>query len=224
LQKLVVFIAILVCVRRFCVNPNYMKTIVPFLAILLTSIFSFSTTAIAKIPQVAAIHEPIDGGSGCFVQYADGTLKRFSTLKLVTKMFKAPHLLADDSVVIIASELKAYQNEQGYAVAQSELGLNKKSFVAKNVLPGFAERVANGSINIYSVKFYNGQNTTQKLFMQDGNGTPIVPCTKQMLENALKDNIEALAVLSSLEKNMSDTKKILAAVEVFNQSKLISKN
>lgn len=202
-----------------------MKTSVPFLtAMLFFSLFvTVSATANPGL-KLNANEEPNGDYNGCFVQFADGTVKQFTKLKLVTKMFKTPHLLADDSVIIYGAELKAYQNEEGYAVSQNEFGNFKKTYVAKSVLPGFAVRVVKGYLNIFSIKYYNGQNVTEKLFIQQANATAITPYTPEMLETLLKENSDALAVLSAENKTLSGTKKILAAVELFNNSKLLTKN
>lgn len=202
-----------------------MKTTVPFFTA--TLFFSLLLNISSRANSGLKINNddvPKGEYAGCFVQYADGTLKQFTKLKLVTKMFKTPHLLADDSVIIYGTELKAYQNEDGYAVSQSEFGNFKKTYVAKSVLPGFAVRVVKGYINIFSVKYYNGQNVTEKLFIQQANATAITPYTPETLEVLLKDNNDALAMLAAENKALTGTKKILAAVQLFNSSKLLSKN
>jgi hypothetical protein len=202
-----------------------MKITVPFLtAMLFFSLFvNISSTANPHL-QLNASEEPNGEHTGCFVQFADGTVKQFTTLKLVTKMFKTPHLLANDSVIIYGPELKAYQNEEGYAVSQSVFGKFKKTYVAKSVLPGFAVRVVKGYLNIFSIKYYNGQNVTEKLFIQQPDAAAITPYTPEMLETLLKENSDALALLSTENKTLTGTKKILAAVELFNSSKLLTKN
>ncbi len=200
---------------------HYMKTTVPLFTALLCIFSSLSFTANAN---PAAIDVPTGEYNGCFVQYTDGTIKQFNTLKLVTKLFKAPHLVADDSVIIYASQLKAYQNQDGYAVSQKEFGSDKKTYVAKETLPGFAVRVVKGYLNVFSIKYYNGQNITEKLFVQQGEGTALSLCTPELLEELIKDNNDAVSVLSSKNKALTLTKKLLAAAEVYNSSKLLSKN
>lgn len=216
---------IMQCYNRYYANPEIMKTTVPFFTAMLCFCLNFNVTANSNpVSKYYVTEEPNGDYTGCFVQYADGSVKRFTTLKLVTKMFKIPHLLADDSVIIYAPQLKAYQNEGGYAVSQNEFGNGKKTFVAKDVLPGFAVRVVKGYLNVFSIKYYNGQNVTEKLFVQHLNDKEIVLCTPELLETLLKDNADALTVLSENNKALSGIKKLLAAVEVFNNSKLLSKN
>jgi hypothetical protein len=202
-----------------------MKTTVPFFTALLfiSTLFNCSVNANAAINPLVK-EEPKGEYNGCFVQYMDGTIKQFTTLKLVTKVFKTPHLVADDSVIIYAVELKAYQNENGYAVSQATFGTDKKTYVAKDVLPGFAVRVVKGYLNIFSIKYYNGQNTTEKLFVQQNGSDAISLCTPELLETLIKDNSDAVSILSSNNKTLSAAKKLLAAAEVYNSSKLLSKN
>lgn len=202
-----------------------MKTTVPFFTALLSICFFLCYTANATLVTGNLLTETPSGEyTGCFVQFTDGTIKKFTTLKLVTKVFKTPHLVADDSVIIYANELKAYQNEKNYAVSQVEFGNGKKTYVAKDVLPGFAVRVAKGYLTVFSIKYYNGQNITEKLFVQQGELAAISPCTPEQIEVLVKDNNDALAILSANNKSLTGTKKLLAAVEVFNSSKLLSKN
>ena len=202
-----------------------MKTIVPKVHILLCVFFLVSFTAKSESLNVlpTVIDLPNGEYNGCFVQYTDGTVKQFGTLKLVTGIFKTPHLVADDSVVIYAAELKAYQNENGYAVSQKGFAGDKKTFVAKDVLPGFAVRIVKGHLNIFSVKYYNGQNITERLFVQHGDGE-ITACTHELMEELVKESSDAVAVLHSKNKTLSAAKKILAAAEVFNSTKLIANN
>jgi hypothetical protein len=160
----------------------------------------------------------------CFVQMNDGTIKNFNTLKLVTGIFKTPHLLANDSIVIMANDIKAYQNKDGYAVSQKEFTTKKQSTVAVKALPGFAVRIASGKLNVYSFKYYNGHNTTEKFFLQSGEQGQILAYTPELLNELLKDNSDAFSLFN--EKNSSTTfsKKLLASVEMYNTSILISKN
>ena len=96
------------------------------------------------------------------------------------------------------------------------------SHVAIEALPGFAVRGVKGRINVFSVKYYNGHNTTEKLFLQAGEDGEVVPCTKHMLNDIIKESPEAVAVLDS--KAMPENKRMQAAVEAYNNVKLISKN
>jgi len=160
----------------------------------------------------------------CFVQFTDGTVKQYGSLRLVTGIFQQPHLVADDNVVIPATAIKAYQNKEYYAVSQKTFTKVAKSYVAVEALPGFAVRVITGRLNVYSLKYYNGHNTTEKLFLQSGEEGQILPCSADALTGLVKDNSEAVAVLQSKSKMLTGTKKLLTVVDVYNNSKLITKN
>lgn len=188
------------------------------------SLSIFNVNAGNLTAEPVQIELPSGEFTGCYVQFADGSIKQFKTLKLVTGVFKTPHLLANDSIVIYASQVRAYQNEDCYAVSQKEFGEKTKTFVAKDALPGFAVRVAKGHLNVFSIKYYNGHNTTEKLFVQTGEAGAISPCTHELLEELVKENSDAVSILHVKSKPQSEAKKFLAAVETFNNSKLISKN
>lgn len=201
-----------------------MKTSVPKVPALLCMFFLLNISVNAKTHFPKPLELPNAEYNGCFVQFTDGTVKQFATLKLVTGIFKTPHLLADDSISIFADQVKAYQNENGFAVSQKEIGDKTKTLVAKDVLPGFALRIVKGHLNIFSIKFYNGQNATEKLFVQHGTEGQITVCTHELLEELVKENTDAVAVLHTKNKQMNITKKIVAAAEVYNSYKLLSKN
>jgi hypothetical protein len=203
-----------------------MKTSVPLVTALLCifSLVNFTATAGKSVDNTLEIDLPSGEYTGCFIQFADGSIQKYATLKLVTGVFKTPHLLANDSIVIYASQVRAYQNEQCFAVSQKEFGESKKTFVAKEALPGFAVRVVKGRLNVFSIKYYNGHNTTEKLFIQNGDRGAITACTHELLEQLVKDNSDAVTILHEKNKGINDTKKFLAAVETFNNQKLLSKN
>jgi hypothetical protein len=202
-----------------------MKTSVPTLAVTCL-IFSLVSCSTAK--NAADQQRPANKLSGrelnCFIQFTDGTIKQYSSLKLSTGIFQQPHLVADDNVIVAAASVKAYQNKEFYAVSQKEFTSGARSYVATDALPGFAVRIITGRLNVYSLKYYNGHNTTEKLFLQAGEAGQILPCNPDALNGLVKDNNDAIAVLQSKSKTLSGTKKLLAAVDVYNNSKLISKN
>jgi hypothetical protein len=204
-----------------------MKTSVPKLAIMAAILFSFQSSLLANFNFYNTIRPlvvPTGEYTGCYVELTDGTLKKYASLKLVTGVFKAPHLLADDSIVINTANIRAYQNEMGYAISQKEFTEGRKSYVSKNVLPGFALRVVKGYINVYSLKYYNGHNTTEKFYLQNGDEGQIVSYTPELLLDLLKENPDALAMLTAKNKEQAVSKRLIIAVEVFNNSKVISKN
>jgi hypothetical protein len=160
----------------------------------------------------------------CFIEFNDGTIKQFTTIELVTGLFKSPHLLADGQIVIKADEIKAYQDKDYYAISQRVFTDSKPSKVAVEALPGFAIRIAKGKLNVYSLKFYNGHNATEKLFVQSGDSGQIVACTPELLKELIKDNSDATAYLNTKEKKAADVKKMLETVDIYNTATLISKN
>ena len=125
-----------------------MKTTVPFFKGILCLLILLNSCVTSKnsIDQFKTEIESPKEGAACFVQMADGSVKNYATLKLVTGVFQTPHLLADGSIIITATEVKAYQNNDHYAVAQKEFTPLKNSFVAVNALPGFAVRIAKGKL------------------------------------------------------------------------------
>jgi hypothetical protein len=203
-----------------------MKTSVPRLAIMASFLFVTHLTGIAKpiLPHLVKQITPAGDNTGCFVEFTDGSIKQYGSLKLVTGLFKTPHLVADDSIIVNASGIKAYQNENGYAVSQKEFSEGHKSNVSKSALPGFALRVVKGYINLYSLKFYNGHNTTEKFYVQNGPDGQIIPYTPEILSDLLKENPDAVYMINLKNKEQLISKRLIAAVELFNNSKMISKN
>lgn len=162
--------------------------------------------------------------AACFVQMKDGSLKNYTSLKLVTGVFKTPHLLADDKTVIMAEEIKAYQNKDHYAIAQTAFKTGKPSYVAVDALPGFAVRVAKGKLNVYSLKYYNGHNTTEKFYLQAGDEGQIVAYTPALMKEMVRDNSEAFNFFTDKKKASAFPKNLLVAVDIYNNSRYFSKN
>ncbi len=210
----------------FLSKPSKMKTTVPFfkgilcLLILLNSCSSSKNFIEQHKPEIESAKE----GSACFVQMSDGSIKHYSSLKLVTGVFQTPHLIADDSITITSVEIKAYQNNEHYAISQKEFTALKNSYVAVKALPGFAVRVAKGKLNIYSLKFYNGHNTTEKFFLQAGTGGEIAVYTPELMNELVRDNIEAFNFFNDKTKPIAVNKKLMATADIYNNSRFITKN
>lgn len=199
-----------------------MKTAISKLAALLClficlSAFSAKDTLSNSIDKPKALQ-------GCFVQFNDGTIKEYATLELVTGLFKTPHLLADGATIITATEIKAYQDKNHYAISQKEFTTLKPSKVAVEALPGFAVRIAQGSLNVYSLKFYNGHNASEKLFIQNGDSGQIVACTPELLNEMIKGNNDAYTYFNTTDNTVKGLKKMLTTVEIYNNATLITKN
>ncbi len=203
-----------------------MKTNVPYLKAIACLLVLLNSCTVTK-NSIEQYNAPIEDPKKeilCFVQMKDGTVKNYSTLKLITGVFKTPHLLADGNTIIKAEEIKAYQSKEHYAVSQKEFTDAKQSYVAKDALPGFAVRIAAGKINVYSLKYYNGHNTTEKLFLQPGDDAQIVACTPELMNELVKDNSDAYAFFNDKNQTVTVTKKILATVEIYNTPGDVSKN
>ena len=199
-----------------------MKTAIPKLAALLclfVLLNAFSTTQPIEHPA-----KKTKEALSCFVVMKDGTIKQYTSLELVTGIFKTPHLLADGSITITASDIKAYQDKNLYAISQKEFTTLKPSKVAVEALPGFAVRIAQGRLNVYSLKFYNGHNTSEKLFIQSGDSGQIAAYTPELLNDLIKDNQEVYSYFNASDKSTTAIKKMLTTVEMYNTSRLISKN
>jgi hypothetical protein len=113
---------------------------------------------------------------------------------------------------------------QHYAVSQKEFTTAKPSHVAVEALPGFAVRIAKGKINVYSLKYYNGHNTTEKFFLQSGDEGKIVAYNPELMNELLKDNNDAYSFFNENSKGTALSKKLLISVEMYNTSRYISKN
>ena len=162
--------------------------------------------------------------NACFVQLKDGSIKNYSSLKLVTGVFKTPHLIADGNVTITTADIKAYQSKEYYAVSQKQFTNTKPSYVAVEALPGFAVRVAKGKLNVYSLKYYNGHNATEKFYLQSGDNGQIVAYTPAVMKELVKDNTDAYNFFNDKKKLTTFPKKLLATVDIYNNSPYVSKN
>lgn len=199
----------------------YSKKVILYLIIFISYSLSITSAPINKLID----RKYPKTGSKYFVVFNDGSIKSFSSLKLVTGLFKTPHLLADGNQVIYAGDIKAYQNQDHYAISEKEFSASKKpSKVAKDALPGFAVRVASGKINVYSLKYYNGQNATEKFFLQVGDDGQIVAFTNELFNDLIKDNNEALVYFNDKKQANSINKKLLLSVDIYNNTGFISKN
>ncbi|MBS1741689.1 MAG: hypothetical protein JST81_01530 [Bacteroidetes bacterium] len=153
------------------------------------------------------IEKSKEQSSACFIQLKDGTIKNYTSLKLVTGVLTTPYLLADGKQKIFAKQIKAYQNKDHYAISQENFVSGRKSYVAKETLPGFAIRVAKGRINVYAKKYYNGVGTVDEYFVQKGDDGKILAYTKDNMNAIAKDDDEAVAYMESKGFNINKNKK-----------------
>jgi hypothetical protein len=204
-----------------------MKKFIPAIALVcsITILLNSCTTSKNSIanqkPDVLITNE---GTSACFAKFNDGTVKQFTSLRLVTGVLTTPHLLADDKLIINSKDIIAYQNNQHFAVSAKILTSTKDCRVAVETLPGFAVKVITGKLNVYSRKYYNGGNTVEEYFLQSGNDGYIVAYSKDVMASMLKEDPKALEYFKSKSKLSPKSKKVLASVEMFNNSSLLSKN
>lgn len=204
-----------------------MQKSVPNLALVCLTILLLSSCSTGKnavLQQNADAENVKANNPSCYVIKADGTTQQFSTLKLVTGVLKTPHLLADDKVVMYAKDVKAYHDGKYFAVSDKALTTVKTSYVAVNALPGFAQRIASGKLNVYCRKFYNGNNSVDEYFLQNGNDGAIVAYSAAAMKEILKDNSKALEYYNSNVKVSPKSKKILTAAGLYNTGELFSKN
>jgi hypothetical protein len=77
---------------------------------------------------------------------------------------------------------------------------------------------------VYSRKYYNGGNTREEYFLQNGNEGYIVAYSKAVLISMLKEDTKALEYFNSRSKISPRSKKLLVAVQMYNNGQLITKN
>lgn len=202
-----------------------MKTIRPAFAALLCGVIMLNSCTVAKnATSIDEVKNMTDGPATCFVKMNDGTIKQFTSLKLVTGVLTTPHLLGDDKVVINAKDIIAYQSNKHYAVSSKILTSTKSANVSVETLPGFAVRVVAGKVNVYCRKYYNGANTADEYFLQSGNDGYIVAYTKEVMKNMLKEDVKASEYFNSKAKISPKAKKLLTAVEMYNTGQMMTKN
>lgn len=204
-----------------------MKNIIPAIAVLFCAATLLNSCATGK-NAVTSLNPAIENTDNhvatCFVQLNDGSIKQFSSLKLVTGLFTTPHLLADDKLVINAKDIKAYQDNKRYAVSAKQLKSKKDGYVSSEALPGFAVKLLSGKLNVYGRKYYNGANSVDEYFLQEGNDGHIIAYSRNVLRDMLKEDTKALEYFNSRSKGSSKSKKLIAAVEMYNNNQLLTKN
>lgn len=196
-----------------------------FVVLLCTNIFFQSCATNKSIAQritefeLATADDPV-----CFVQWNDGSIKYYTTLKLVTGVFTSPHLLGDDQVKIAAYQIKAYQDKDHYAISQKLFVSGKRSAVATETLPGFAVRVVKGKLNVYCKKFFNGERAVNEYYLQSGDDGDIQVYTPALMNDLVKNDAAALSYFNTKKVKDHMPEKLLATVQLFNNSQMVSKN
>jgi len=204
-----------------------MKKAIPAIALFCITMLFLNSCGTGKNSFAVCRMVPPDAKvepANCFVQLNDGTVQYYTTLKLVTGVLTTPHLLADNRIVINAKDIKAYQDGKRYAVSSNSLKTTKNSYVAVEALPGFAVRLAQGKLNVYQRKFYNGSNAVDEYFLQTGNDGEIIAYSTKAMKELLKDNPKALDYYNSKVKVSPKSKKLIATAAIYNTGELLSKN
>ena len=213
---------------RLCKNPKpqEMKTPIPLILALFCAVISLNScvTGNSATQSKSDVENAKDLNSSCYVVMSDGSIRHYSSLKLVTGLFVTPHLLADKKLAIDAKDITAYQDNRRYAVSQKLLTTKKTSYVALETLPGFAVRVVKGKLNVYARKYYNGNTSVAEYFLQHGDDGEIVAYSTRVLSEMVKDNQKASEYFNSKIKVSPMSKKILATADIYNNSELLSKN
>ena len=160
----------------------------------------------------------------CFVILKDGSKHYFTSLQMVTGVLMAPHLLADKLQKIYPTEIIAYQSNDQYAVSQELFASGRKSFIAFDALPGFANRIAKGHLNIYTKKLNVGARMIDEYYIQSGDDGPIYAYTKEMMNTFLKDHPDASNYFNDPSIKVPIAKKIMATAALLNANSMISKN
>ncbi len=184
---------------------------------------SCNSTKEATAQRKADIEQSKQAVNTCFIQLNDGTIKHYKSLKLVTGIMKAPHLLADGKLQISSKEIMAYQNHDHYAISQKGFTSGRRTYVAKETLPGFAIRIAKGKINVYTKKYYNGVAAVDEYFVQMGDDGQVLAYTTETMNLMIKDDPEALDFFMAKKYNTPKSKKDPTPASLANNKTLVPK-
>ena len=182
-----------------------MKTINAFILLGLLSITLNSCSVHKNLSETFELENESDyiHASTDFVELKNGEKIYFNELKLVKGVFRAPHVLGDQSHKFLGSELKAYQIDGVYAISEKQIENGHKSKLAIDALPGFAKRVVTGNLNVYSKKYFNGRAAVEEFFVQSGEKGKIFVYTPETLK-AIMEN-------KSLESSDLDNSSLVLA-------------
>ncbi len=190
---------------------------------ILISASSCNSSKEAMAQRKADIEQSKEAINSCFVEMNDGTIKPYKSLKLITGVMKTPYLLADGKHHISAKEIKAYQNHSHYAISQQGFTSGRRTYVAKEALPGFAIRIAKGKVNVYTKKYYNGVAAVDEYFVQMGDDGQILAYTTETMNLMIKDDPEALDFFMAKKYNTPKSKKDPMPASLANNKTVIPK-
>jgi hypothetical protein len=161
-----------------------------------------------------------DESHSCFVEFTDGRVAYFTSLKLVKGIATTPHLLGDGKVRIKSKHIKAYQNNEHYAISQKVYNPKRLSYVAIESLPGFAVQIAKGKLNIYVRKSYKDNKAVEEYFMQTNNDKIMEYSYESMME-VIKNNPEATGFFNS-QKYKAARPILRTTAEMYNNPQSLS--
>ena len=216
-----------------------MKKLNPFqpllLAILIIST-SFFISARAKAQLVnqvnsdvnaedyAEVKKPVDKPGTLFVEMNDGTIRNFTTLKMVTGILKTPHLVGDGQQIINGTDIKAYRDDEHFAVSQKTFESGRRTHLALEVLPGFVQRIATGKLNIYNKQYFNGYRKVDEFYIQSGSDGIILPYSESRLHDIVKDEPQAQKLFNGTNKKQTVLEKLQLCASIVNGSGMVTKN
>ena len=172
----------------------------------------------------AEVKKPLDKPGNLFVEMNDGTVKTFTTLKMVTGILMTPHLVGDGRQIINGKDIKAYRDNEHYAISQKTFESGRRTHVAVDILPGFVQRIATGKLNIYNKQSFNGYRKVDEFFIQVGNDGVILPYSESRLNEIVKNEPQALKLINSNNKKQKLLEKLQLCASIVNGSGLVTKN
>lgn len=156
--------------------------------------------------------------ASCFVIKTDGETVRYNKLELVTKIYQAPHLLADGKERIFPSEISAYQTPSHFAIFAGSFTIGGyKSNLAVETLPGFAVRIAKGNLNVYVKKYKVNQSVADEFYFQQGNG-PVYPYSPELMDALIKNVPEALAFYNTYKRSLKKSSELKLTAQIYNDA------
>ena len=204
-----------------------MKKLYSFYPLLFTAslvLLSFFTINSTKAQGNSYVKKPITTAGSAFVEMNDGTIRNFSSLKMVTGIMMTPHLVADGHLIINGNEIKSYQDDaQHFAVSQKVFESGRRTHLAVDVLPGFVQRIAAGKLSIYNKQSFNGFRRVDEFFIQLASGA-ILPYSESLMNDLVKDEPQALKLFNCKNKNQSLLEKLQLTANIVNAGGLVSKN
>ncbi|MEO6670420.1 MAG: hypothetical protein ABIN36_13140 [Ferruginibacter sp.] len=179
---------------------------------------SCASTKEAAFDRKMALQNSKIDSTECFVQLVDGTIKNYATLKLVTSVYKSPHLLADGKTKIYPHEIISYQNKSHFAVNAGGFSYGgHKSNIAVETLPGFAVRIASGRLNVYIKKYKTNGKVVDEYYLQEGAGQ-VLAYSPELMDALIKNSAEALDFFNNHKRHVKLTKQLKLTASIFNNA------